>query len=109
MLRKEETHLNIIPIVLIIILAVSIGVASTTLTGFGKIGIARGQGDNSTSSSSSLTPEQRAAMCEPGDKHVNTTESKICGIPKHVPSNATTTTSSSEENTTPEGIPQPEG
>ena len=52
--------------------------------------------------------EQRAAICEPGDKHVNTTESKICGIPKHVPSNATTT-SSSEENTTPEGIPAPEG
>ena len=102
MLRKEETHLNIIPIMLIIILAVSIGVAST-LTGFGKLGIAQGQGDNSTSS---LTPEQRAAMCEPGDKHVNTTESRICGIPKSQPSNATTSTSS-EENTTPEGIAPP--
>ena len=82
MLRKEETHLNIIPIVLIIILAVSIGVASTTLTGFGKLGIAQG-----------------------GDKHVNTTESKICGIPKSQPSNTTT---SSEENITPEGIAPPE-
>ena len=103
MLRKEETHLNIIPIVLIIILAVSIGVAST-LTGFGKPGIAQGQVDNSTSSSS-ITPEQRAAICDPGDKHVNTTESKICGIPKSQPSNTTT---SSEENITPEGIAPPE-
>jgi hypothetical protein len=103
MLRKEQYMPPIMPI---IILAVSIGVAST-LTGFGKLSIAQGQGDNSTSS---LTPEQRAAMCAPGDKHVNTTESKICGIPKHVPSNATkTSSSSSEENTTPEGIPQPEG
>ena len=108
MLRKEETHLNNIPIMLIIILAVSIGGVASTSAGLGKIGIAQGQGDNSTSSSS-LTPEQRAAMCEPGDKHVNTTESKICGIPKHVPSNATTTTSSSsEESTTPEVIPAPE-
>jgi hypothetical protein len=105
MVRKEEACPNIIPIMLIIILAVSTGLAST-LTGFGKLGIAQGQGDNSTSSSS-LTPEQRAAMCEPGDKHVNTTESKICGIPKHVPSNATTSTPS-EENTTPEGITPPE-
>ena len=107
MLRKEETHLNIIPMMILIILAVSIGVAST-LAGFGKLGIAQGQGDNSRSSSL-LTPEQRAAMCEPGDKHVNTTESKICGITKHVPSNATTTSSSSEENTTPEGIAPSEG
>jgi len=103
MVRKEEASLNIIPIMLIIILTVSIGVAST-LTGFGKLGIAQGQEDNSTSSSS-LTPEQRAAICEPGDKHVNTTESRICGIPKSQPSNATT---SSEENTTPEGIAPPE-
>jgi hypothetical protein len=60
--------------------------------GVANFGTAQGQataaGDNSpSSSSSSLTPEQRAAMCDPNNpslKVVNTTESRICGIPKTV-------------------------
>ena len=44
---------------------------------------------SSPSSSSSLTPEQKTAICDPNSptaklNPVNTTESKICGIPKTV-------------------------
>ena len=60
--------------------------------GVANFGTAQGQAtavDNksSSSSSSSLTPQQRAAMCDPNNpslKVVNTTESRICGIPKTV-------------------------
>ena len=61
--------------------------------GVANFGTAQGQAtaadDNSSasSSSSSLTPQQRAAMCDPNSpslKVVNTTESRICGIPKTV-------------------------
>ena len=58
--------------------------------GVANFGTAQGQAtaadDNSlsSSSSSSLTPQQRAAMCDPSDKSINTTESRICGIPKTV-------------------------
>ena len=67
-----------------------------TLTNFGKFGVAQGQ-SNTTSSSS--TPEQKAAICDPNNPSsrlnpVNTTESRICGIPVTVkphPSNMTST------------------
>ena len=36
-----------------------------------------------------LTPEQKAAMCEPNDSSVNTTESHVCGIPPTLPSSPT--------------------
>jgi cell division protein FtsN len=66
-----------------------------TLTGFANFGIAQGQANNVTSSSSSLTPEQKDAICNPNNPSskldfVNTTESKICGIPS-TPTNTTTT------------------
>ena len=54
--------------------------------GVANFGTAQGQAASS-SSSSSLTPQQRAAMCDPNSpslKVVNTTESRICGIPKTV-------------------------
>jgi hypothetical protein len=81
MLRKEEACLSII--VIFTIFAATI----VTLTGFGSIGIAQGQG-NLTIGNLTLTPEQKAAICDPNNPlsnldHVNTTESKICGIPKH--------------------------
>jgi hypothetical protein len=52
-----------------------------------------------------MTPEQKAAMCDPNNplsmlKSVNTTESKICSIPKTQSPNVTTTL----ENTTSDGI-----
>ena len=61
------------------ILAVSVVVA---LTVFGKFRTAQGQ----VNITSSLTPEQKDAICNPNNplsklNPVNTTESKICGIP----------------------------
>ena len=87
MLRTE------VPISIISVFAV---VTATIIMfiGVANFGTAQGQAtaadDNSSSSSSSsssLTPEQRAAMCDPNSpslKVVNTTESRICGIPKTV-------------------------
>jgi hypothetical protein len=60
-----------------VILAASI--LLVTLPEFGNSGIAQGQGNNMTSPS--LTPQQKAAMCNPNDKFVNDTESSVCGIP----------------------------
>ena len=69
-------------IVMATILAVSVVVA---LIQFGKFGIAQGQG-NLTTGNLTLTPEQKDAICNPNNplsklNPVNTTESKICGIP----------------------------
>ena len=88
MARRKEAYLSVLTM-LIILAAVMV----TTLTDFAKFGIAQGQ-SNSTSSLS-LTPEQKDAICNPNNPSsnlnpVNTTESKICGIPKTVkPSNTT--------------------
>ena len=91
MLRKNTSkYYN--PIIITIIIILSLCVISYTLTGFEKLSVAQGQGDSITSS---ITPEQRSAMCDPNNpasmlKSVNTTESKICGLPKTASSNATT-------------------
>jgi hypothetical protein len=85
-----------------------------TLTDFARFGLAQGQ---SNSTSSSLTPEQKDAICNPNNPSsnlnpVNTTESKICGIPKTVKppmSNTTTTTTPDTTITTEtEGEPSPD-
>jgi hypothetical protein len=75
-----------------------------TLTGFGNFGIAQGQ----VNSTSELTPEQKAAICDPSNpklNFVNTTESRICGIPK-TPTNTTSanTTTGTEA---PSVVPTP--
>jgi hypothetical protein len=75
-----------------------------TLTGFGISGVAHGQANTNTSSS--LTPQQKAAICDPNNpklNFVNTTESKICGIP----TTPTNTTSSAAANTTTTGSEAP--
>jgi hypothetical protein len=41
------------------------------------------------------TPKQKSGMCDPNDKFVNTTESRICSIPSRP-----TNTTSAENNTT---------
>ena len=51
---------------------------------------------------SSLPAEQKAAICDPNDTHVNATESRICGkpiTPSGSTANANATTLSSENNT----------
>jgi hypothetical protein len=65
-----------------------------SLSGFANIGIAQAQVNNNSSSLLPLTPQQRAAMCNPNNPSskldfVNTTESRICGIPE-TPTNTTT-------------------
>ncbi|MFL6369430.1 MAG: hypothetical protein ACJ72F_01190 [Nitrososphaeraceae archaeon] len=117
MSRKEATLSLIATIV--IILAASIVIA---LTGSGNFGTAQGQ----VNSTSELTPEQKAAICDPNNPsskldHVNTTESKICGLPvdpsgtantttaAEAPSDATGAEAPSAVPTPPEPEPEPEG
>ena len=82
-----------------------------TLTGFGIFGNAQGQGNltkgNVTIGNVTLTPEQVAAICDPNNpklNFVNTTESKLCGIPKTPTTPANATSPSPENVTSPEGI-----
>ena len=80
---------------MIIILAAT----ALTLAKFGNLGIAQGQGNLT------ITPQQKAAICNPNNpklNFVNTTESKICGIPKTI-TNAT----SPAANTTTTGAQAP--
>ena len=85
---------SLIIIAIVIILAGAV----VALTDFGKFGTAQAQGNLT-----SLTPEQKDAICNPNNplsklNPVNTTESKICGIPKTVkPSNMTTANTTGEE------------
>jgi hypothetical protein len=85
MLRKRWPFLSILTIVTILASVIVI------LSEFGSTISAQGQVN-----ASSLTPEQKDAICNPNNplsklNPVNTTESKICGIPKTL--NATSTTS----------------
>jgi hypothetical protein len=87
------------------------------LTGFGNFGIAQGQANDT----SELTPEQKDAICNPNNpasklNPVNTTESRICGIPKTVKlhlsnmTSANTTTTGAEApptNLAPSAAPPP--
>jgi hypothetical protein len=78
-----------------------------SITEFGNIGFGYGQGSNGTSSSlSSLTPQQKAAICNPNDKSINATESKICGIPVTVkPTSPNMTTGSQASTQSPSANP----
>ena len=82
---------GLLVVYLIIIISASIFLAASavlvTLHGIGDSAFAQAQ-DNLTSPS--LTPQQKAAMCKPGDNFVNDTESSVCGIPP-TPTNITTT------------------
>jgi hypothetical protein len=99
MIGLHNMYLTIIYIT--IILAASM--VLVTLPEFGNSAIAQGQGSNMTSPS--LTPEQKAAMCDPNDKFVNDTESSVCGIPP-TPTNTTTTSSEAANTTTGAEAPQ---
>ena len=113
-MSKKEAYLALIAI--IVILAAS---TLLILTDFEKPGIAQGQLNTTSSSSSlSLTPEQKAAICDPNNPSsklnpVNTSESKICGIPvtiKPHPSNTTSAeTETSSGSLAPSVVPSPEG
>jgi hypothetical protein len=85
-------------------------------TGFGSVGIAQGQGNltqgNETIGNMTLTPEQKDAICNPNNplsklNPVNTTESRICGIPKTLNTNATSANTTTGEEAPPTGEEAP--
>ena len=78
----RKTSLSVISIMGIFAASLAVVV---TLGEFRIFSMAQAQGNIT----SSLTPEQKAAICAPGDTHVNATESKICGIPMTPSSNST--------------------
>jgi hypothetical protein len=94
MLRKQLS-LSLLTI------AVILAAAIVTFTEIGKFSVAQGQSDITPS----LTPQQKAAMCDPNNpklNFVNGTESRICGIPKTI-----TNTTSSNITTGAEEPPPP--
>jgi hypothetical protein len=69
--------------------------ATIIILTFGTLNVAQGQaggGGSGGGGNITLTPAQKAAMCDPNNpslKFVNTTESHICGIPKSPSPNST--------------------
>jgi hypothetical protein len=89
----------------IIVISTILAATIVTLTGFGNFGIAQGQ----VNSTSELTPQQKAAICDPSNpklNFVNTTESRICGIPK-TPTNTTSTANTTTGTEAPSVVPTP--
>jgi hypothetical protein len=112
-MSKKGPSLCIIAIIVILTTSTVL-----TLTDFGKFGVAQGQSNTTSSSSLSLTPEQKAAICDPNNPSsrlnpINTTESRICGIPVTVkphPSNMTSAgTETPSGSLAPSVVPSPEG
>ena len=60
------------------------------LTEFGSFSIVKGQ----------VTTQQNSGMCDPNDKSINGTESRICGVPKTTGSSSANTTSAVTGTTT---------
>ncbi|HYY50440.1 MAG TPA: hypothetical protein VE643_06175 [Nitrososphaeraceae archaeon] len=89
---RQNIFIDIISITTIIRASV---VLVILITEFENVGGAQGQASNSTSSSiPSLSPQRKAAMCNPNNprlKFVNYIESKRCGIPSTPTSNTATT------------------
>jgi hypothetical protein len=119
-MSKKGPSLCIIAIIVILTTSTVL-----TLTDFGKFGVAQGQSNTtSLSLSLSLTPEQKAAMCDPNNpklNFVNGTESRICGIPKTITNTTSSNMTTGAEEPPSEGIapsavppplepePEPEG
>src|SRR5918911_397621 len=105
MLRKQWLVLSSLTMITTLASAVIIILAE-----FGTFGNAQGQGNqtqgNVTVGNVTLTPQQKDAICNPNNplsklNPVNTTESKICGIPVTIkPSTSNATTSSGTNMTT---------
>jgi hypothetical protein len=92
-------------IVSITILAASIAVTLMELGIFGNN--AQGQG-NVTIGNVTLTPQQKAAICDPNNpklNFVNSTESELCGIPKTIKNVTSTTTAANMTTGAEEGEP----
>ena len=85
------------------VVCIILGATFVILPGYGSFRIVQGQANDTSltpANNTSLTPEQKDAICNPNSPSaklnpVNTTESKICGIPVTVkphPSNITSAT-----------------
>ena len=90
MTKRRRTKVSVDVIVLV---STMFAATIITLTGFRSIGTAQGQGNFT------LTPEQKSGMCDPNDKFINSSESKICGKP--VTTSNTTISGATTNNTTP--------
>ena len=105
-MRRAKVLLSSMIISIVIFTAATLVI----LIGFGNFGIAQGQANDT-----SLTPEQKDAICNPDNPSsklnpVNTTESRICGIPKTVKSHLSNMTTSATTETgteTPSVVPTP--
>ena len=90
---------NVVVVVIIVVVGVisSLVVSLALELGFANVSQAR--------TTPMVTPQQKAAICHPNDKFVNTTESIICGVPKSTPpinsTSSTTTTASSSSSSLP--------
>jgi hypothetical protein len=80
-MSRKKTSLNTVSMIAILVASLAV----VTLGELGIFVIAQAQGNLT----SSLTPEQKAAICSSVGSHVNTTESKLCGIPSTPSSNTT--------------------
>ena len=97
MARKAYLSATSVAIILVVAIVIS--------TGFRSVGIAQGQG-NMTGGNVTLTPEQKDAICNPNNpasklNPVNTTESRICGIPKTLHTNSTSSNMTTGEEAPP--------
>jgi hypothetical protein len=110
MLRKYWPVLSSLTVITILASAVII------LAEFGTFGNAQGQGNltqgNATAGNVTLTPQQKDAICNPNNPSsklnpVNTTESKICGIPVTIKPRTSNATTSSGTNMTTGGETPP--
>src|SRR5919205_3037884 len=110
MLRKQWPVLSSLTVITILASAVII------LAEFGTFGNAQGQGNqtqgNVTVGNVTLTPQQKDAICNPNNplsklNPVNTTESKICGIPATIKPRTSNATTSSGQNMTTGGEAPP--
>ena len=113
-MRRAKVLLSSMIISIVIFTAATLVI----LIGFGNFGIAQGQANNTSltpANDTSLTPEQKDAICNPNNpasklNPVNTTESRICGIPKTVKSplsNMTTSATTETGTETPSVVPTP--
>jgi len=97
-----KAYLSAISVAIILFAAIVIS------TRFGSVGIAQGQG-NLTEGNVTLTPEQKDAICNPNNpasklNPVNTTESRICGIPKTLHTNSTSSNMTTGEAAPPTNL-----
>lgn len=95
---------NVVVVVIIVVVGVISSLVVSLMLELGFANVSQAQ------TTPIVTPQQKAAICHPNDKFVNTTESIICGVPKSTPpinstSSTTTTASSSSSSSSSSSLP----